>query len=133
MRFVRMYEAADALPVPFERLDITDAHVCDAFMSESEREVVLALVAAASQAVRWVGLDRDGLVAWAKAARMRRILRAPLTLFAELDEEPERRVAAAVRALRDRGCVKIYGSVVTPLPALVTRLVDACMRAPEPP
>jgi len=105
--------------------------VREAFMSASEREVVLALVAAASQAVRWVGLDREGLLAWARRARWRRAWNGDGPLFDAITEDLGVRVNRAVIALRQRECVSVYANIITPTPALVERLARACARTPE--
>lgn len=151
MRFDRMYEVSATLPVRFERLDIEEAHVRDEFMSKSEQEVVLALVAAASQAVRWVGLDRDGLIDWMERARLSRALaivrnrflviltlgliprfwKGTGSLVDVLFEDTGVTVNRAVIALRQRDCVAVYRDIVTPTPALVERLARACARTTE--
>lgn len=130
MRFGHAFRLVKPIATPFETLDIQEADVRAEFLSVSEQEVVLALVAAAEQHVGWVGLERSQLVAFAKRERWQRVRRAPSTIVDVFSEDIDQRVHDAVMALVARNCVKIYHDTVCPTPTLVDRLARACAREP---
>lgn len=153
MIFSRCYSVNGPMPVPFERIDADENAVARAFPSSSEQEIVLALLAAGTQQIGWVGVDRDELVDWMERAKWRRVLtivrnrllvvltlglvprfwKGTLSLVDTLGEDTDDRVNAAVLALRARNCVSLYGKIVTPLPELATRLARACEESEDPP